>query len=57
MPRKSALRPTAAVTSKLRAMFKTLESRPVPDTIRSLVDQLDDGETVSSAPKKARKRG
>lgn len=47
----------AAVTSKLQAMFKTLESRPTPDTIRSLVDQLDDGATVNRAPKKTRKRG
>jgi hypothetical protein len=56
MPRKSDPTTKAAVTSKLKAMFKTLEARPMPDTIRSVVDQLDDG-AASRAPKKTRKRG
>lgn len=57
MPRKSESKSKAAVTSRLQAMFNALESRPMPDTIRSVVDQLDDGVGAHRSPKKTRKRG
>lgn len=56
MPRKTDSKTKAAVTNKLQAMFKTLEARPLPDTIRSVVDQLDDGAGANRTPKKTRKR-
>lgn len=56
MARKSDTAKTAALASDLKAMFKTLEARPVPGTILSVVDQLDDGE-VKPEPRTTRKRG
>jgi hypothetical protein len=48
----------ASVEAKLKAMMHALEERPVPDTIRSVVDQFDDGEPKESPAKaKGRKRG
>jgi hypothetical protein len=35
----------SALNKALRGMFKTLQARPVPDRLNSVVDQLDDGET------------
>ena len=55
MPRKSDTAKKAALASDLTAMFKALEARPVPDAIRSVVDQLDEGETVTP-PARSRKR-
>jgi hypothetical protein len=56
MARKSDTAKTAAMASELKAMFKALEDRPVPGSILSVVDQLDEGE-VKPAPKTTRKRG
>ena len=39
----------------LRGMFRALQNRPVPDRIRSVVDQLDEGEAAS--PRTANKKG
>jgi len=33
----------------LRAMFRSLEMRPVPDSLRDLVDQLDQGSRQEKA--------
>jgi hypothetical protein len=33
----------SALNKALRGMFKSLQARPVPGNIRSVVDQLDDG--------------
>jgi len=32
-----------ALNKALKDMFKTLQNRPIPSTLRSVVDQLDDG--------------
>jgi hypothetical protein len=42
-----------ALGKALRGMFKALEARPAPDRLRSVVDQLDEGEDVP-ATRKAR---
>lgn len=55
MAQKSEAAREAAVDQDLKAMFRTLETRPVPDNIRSVVDQLDEGE-ATPAPR-TRKRG
>ncbi|MET0274814.1 MAG: hypothetical protein ABW360_17645 [Phenylobacterium sp.] len=34
----------AALNKALQGMFRSLQSRPVPGPIRSVVDQLDEGE-------------
>ena len=39
----------------LKGMFRALQNRPVPDRIRSVVDQLDEGEAAS--PRTANKKG
>lgn len=45
MPRKTADRDLAAALDKgLRDMFRALETRPVPDRVRSITDQLDEPE-------------
>ena len=44
----------SALENALKGMFRSLQSRPMPDRLRSVVDQLDEGEPA--APKK-RKRG
>lgn len=54
MPRKTDAEKKAALGAELKAMFETLEARPVPDTIRSVVDQMDEGQTQ---PKPSRRRG
>lgn len=46
----------AAVDAALRDMFRALENRALPDRIRSVVDQLDEGE-AASAPKQRRRGG
>jgi hypothetical protein len=45
MARKTAAdgQKASALSRTLRGMFKSLEARPVPDRLRSVVDQLDDG--------------
>jgi anti-sigma factor RsiW len=40
----------SALNRALKGMFKTLQSRPVPDRLRSVVDQLDEGD--EARPKK-----
>jgi hypothetical protein len=49
-------KPPGPHEAKLKAMFKDLEARPVPNTINSLVDQLRAGE-VQPAPQKGRRGG
>lgn len=45
MARKTADRDLAAALDKgLRDMFRSMENRPVPDRVRSIVDQLDEPE-------------
>ena len=41
----------ATLKQGLREMFKRLEGRPVPDRLRSVVDQLDEGEVRPKAKK------
>lgn len=36
----------AQIDEALRAMFQSLNDRPIPDRILSLIDQLDDGEVA-----------
>jgi hypothetical protein len=43
----------AAVDQALQDMFRALQSRPVPGTLRSIVDQLDEGAVEA----RLRKRG
>lgn len=38
---------TRAIGQALKGMFKALQSRPVPDRLRSVVDQLDEGQPES----------
>ncbi len=49
MTRMSATARKAALASDLKAIFKSLEARPVPGAILSVVDQLDQGSTRSGA--------
>lgn len=56
MSQKSEAEKKTAVEQDLKAMFRTLEARPVPDTIRSVVDQLDEGDPKATS-KPSRKRG
>ena len=46
MARKSLTeeRKTQALGDGLRGMFRALEQRPVPESLVSLMDQLDEGE-------------
>jgi hypothetical protein len=56
MARKAKIDKKDGVEAKLKAMFRTLEERPVPDSIRSVVDQFEDSEP--KPPKaKSRQRG
>ncbi|HEX5377001.1 MAG TPA: hypothetical protein VFW47_00410 [Phenylobacterium sp.] len=41
-----------SIESRLKGMFRALARRPVPDSIRSVVDQLD----VDAPPSKAKQR-
>lgn len=56
MARKSQSQKKAALAADLKGMFKTLEARPVPGAILSVVDQLDEGD-ASRVPAATRKRG
>lgn len=38
----------AALDEGLKSMFRALQDRPLPDRLRSVVDQLDEG--VAGAP-------
>ncbi|MDB5425007.1 MAG: hypothetical protein JWQ29_2423 [Phenylobacterium sp.] len=55
MVRKSPLeaRKAQALDEGLRGMFRALARRPVPAKLRSVVDQLDEGE-APAAPRKAK---
>jgi hypothetical protein len=39
-----------ALQKGLRAMFRTLEQRPVPEPIRAVVDQLDEAARKTETP-------
>jgi hypothetical protein len=52
MPRKTDAAKQAALAANLKAMFQTLAGRPVPSTIRSVLDQLDEGEREVLARRK-----
>jgi hypothetical protein len=43
-----------ALGDSLRGMFRALEQRPLPDRLRSVVDQLDEGE---ASPQRKAKGG
>jgi len=43
-----------AIDEALRAMYRAVEARPVPDRLKSVIDQLDAGE--SQAPPVAVRR-
>ncbi len=45
---------TVALDAALKGMFKALETRALPDRIRSVVDQLDEG---VGATRRSKKRG
>ena len=45
----------AAVDKALRGLFQDLEGRPVPDRLRLVADQLDEGETRAEPPKAAQR--
>ena len=45
---------TEALDAALKGMFKALENRALPDRIRSVVDQMDEGETQRKPPEKKR---
>jgi len=42
-----------ALDKDLKGMFRALEARPLPDRLRSVVDQLDEG---AARPEPAKKR-
>lgn len=42
-----------AVDQRLRAMFAALESRPIPDRLLSIVDQMDDGADQAAPRRRA----
>lgn len=42
----------AALDKALRGMFRALETRPLPDRLRSVVDQLDEGQPKPDQDKK-----
>lgn len=51
-PRKRAPADKAAsLDASLRGMFRTLQSRPIPSHLRSVVDQLDEGFELSRLKK------
>ena len=50
MPRRTDQRmKLEAVDQALRDMFRSISRQPLPDRLRSIVDQLDDGEDSSPA--------
>lgn len=44
-----------ALDKGLKGMFRALSGRPVPDTIRSVVDQLDEGDKPADAKTSGKK--
>ncbi len=42
-----------ALEAKLKAMFRNVEQRPVPEALRDVVDQLDAADAPARAAKKA----
>lgn len=42
----------AALDKALKGMFRALETRPLPDRLRSVVDQLDEGQPGPQQDKK-----
>lgn len=47
---------TRALDDALKAMFKDLEAKPVPNSVNSVVDQLRSGEPEQT-PRRGRGRG
>lgn len=43
----------AALDKDLKGMFRALEARPLPDRLRSVVDQLDEGAEQPAPAKKS----
>ncbi len=43
----------AALDKGLKGMFRAIEDRPLPDRLRSVVDQLDEGAPPAKAQKRA----
>lgn len=43
----------AALEKGLKGMFRALEDRPLPDRLRSVVDQLDEGAPKAAQAKKS----
>lgn len=46
-------RDKAALDKGLKGMFRALEARPLPDRLRSVVDQLDEGPAKPASTKKS----
>lgn len=44
----------SALNKALKAMFRALQNRPLPDRVRSVVDQLDEGEESTQSKKRNR---
>ena len=42
-----------ALGQKLKAMFRNVEQRPIPEALRAVVDQLDGGRGPARKAKKA----
>jgi hypothetical protein len=53
MPGKREAGKRVALDKGLKGMFKALQTRPTPDRIRSVVEQLEDPPTELSSRKKA----
>lgn len=53
MRRKHTYGQAAAIDKAVKAMFQAVERQPIPSRLRSVVDQLDDGE----APVRREARG
>lgn len=45
----------AALDASLKGMFRALQARPLPDRLRSVVEQLDDGSPAAPSAAPARK--
>ena len=44
----------SAIDKALKGLFRGLQNRPVPNRIRSVVDQLDEGEAAAPSKKRGR---
>lgn len=54
MRRKHTYGQAAAIDKAVKAMFQAVERQPIPSRLRSIVDQLDEGE---AAPMRREARG